>query len=336
MVDPAPEPISTHWPDSNSELALDPVDRLIYASISQVDGPVLAEMRRIRDHALPRNEADGLKVALLHIQGWFVEWIEGPGESIDALLVRVENDARHHSVRVLHRSVGRPRLFRPWIGAIVQSDETMVDVARRILDMQHRDQAHRVAEPAAVWLSLCSPCGPGMPSQIGAYPRVMVLSARGSLAFDLVAWVAREVQQPLVRRRFTGSADDVPDVESDYVDLPGTGPAGLRLIANARKGLAMGMTHAFLPEYAALLLMLDEDVAVSQRLVERVLVACRQVHHAPLIIAAGHGHAIGPGMRALVERQGMSWMAVPLPAEPALQDTWCRVSPALARLPLPG
>ena len=333
MAEPVPDSASTQWPDSGAEVSLQPVARLVYASISQVDGPVLQEMRRIRDQALPRNEADGLKVALLHIRGWFVEWIEGPEQAIEALLSRVDRDHRHHSLRVLHRSVGQPRLFRPWIGAIVQSDESMVDVARRVLDLQHRHETERLPEPASVWLSLCSPPADAMRSPIGAFPRIMLLSAAGSTAFDLTSWVARETGQPLIRRRFAGAADDAPDVESDYVDLPDIGPAGVRLIANARKGLAMGMTHAFLPDYAAVLVLLGEDDSRNQRLLARLLSACRQVHHVPLIIGAGHGMAIGADLQSLVEKQGYPWQAVDLgSARAGLAATWQAVAPALAML----
>ncbi|MBT9552206.1 MAG: hypothetical protein IV088_15260 [Hydrogenophaga sp.] len=45
--------------------------RLICASISPVDGPVLDEMRRIRDHALVHNAEHGLRVVLMHTCGWF-------------------------------------------------------------------------------------------------------------------------------------------------------------------------------------------------------------------------------------------------------------------------
>jgi Sensors of blue-light using FAD len=333
MPEPVPDPVSTQWPDSGSEVPLQPVARLVYASISQVDGPVLQEMRRIRDQALLRNEADGLRVALLHICGWFVEWIEGPEPAIEALLARVERDPRHHSLRVLHRSVGQPRLLRPWIGAIVQSDESMVDVARRVLDLQHRHETDRFPDPGRVWLSLCSPPAASMRSPIGAFPRVMLLSVAGSTAFDLTTWIARETGQPLIRRRFAGAADDAPDVESDYVDLPDVGPAGLRLIANARKGLAMGMTHAFLPDYAAVLVLLDEDESRNQRLLARVLAACRQVHHAPIIIGAGHRVAIGVGLQSLVEKQGYAWQAVDLgSARAGLAATWQAVAPVLAML----
>ena len=38
--------------------------RLIYASLSKVDGPVLDEMRRIRDHAVVHNQAAGLRVVI--------------------------------------------------------------------------------------------------------------------------------------------------------------------------------------------------------------------------------------------------------------------------------
>lgn len=332
MVESVSDSFSTQWPDSQSDASVEMVGRLIYASLSQVDGPVLQEMRRIRDQAVRNNTPAGLKVALLHIQGWFVEWIEGPDDAMDALLARVDQDARHHSLRVLHRSVGRPRLFRPWIGAIVQSDDTMQQVGRRVIDLQYRAGSDETAEPASVWLALCSPPGRDMRPSVGAYPHVMMLSATGTAAFDLVSWVAHRSGLPLVRRRFAGAADDVPDVGSDYLDLPGLGAQGMRLIANARRGLAMGMTHAFLPDHAAVVLLMDEDVAYSRRLVERMLAACRQVFRSPVIVAAGHAGAIGQEMQALADRQGVPWIAVDLGPRPSLAHTWRVLVPVLARL----
>ncbi|MCU0956420.1 MAG: BLUF domain-containing protein [Hydrogenophaga sp.] len=55
--------------------------RVIYTSISRLQGPVLAEMRRIRDQAGRHNGPDGIRVALLHKSGYFVQWAEGPPRS---------------------------------------------------------------------------------------------------------------------------------------------------------------------------------------------------------------------------------------------------------------
>lgn len=94
----------------------------------------------------------------------------------------------------------------------------------------------------------------------------------------------------------------------------------------------MGMTHAFLPDYRGLVLLLDDDTAYSERLVGRVLSACRQVHHAPVIIGVGSAAVVGPTMRDLVERQGLAWMAVEVPENASLADTWQALMPALTQL----
>ena len=129
---------ATHWPDSFSELPTQPVGRLIYASLSQVAGPVLDEMRRIRNHAIAHNQADNIRVALLHMCGWFVEWMEGPPEALERLVERVAQDPRHHSLKIIHRSEGRARLLRPWIGSVVQTRESSSSFAQRVLFLKNQ------------------------------------------------------------------------------------------------------------------------------------------------------------------------------------------------------
>jgi len=325
--------LPTHWPDNGAEVPLQAVSRLIYASLSNVDGPVLDEMRRIRDHAVLNNQPAGLRVALLHMSGWFVEWIEGTAPGIRALLDRVAQDTRHQGLRVLHESVGKPRLFRPWIGSIVQGGEGSGAFARRLFALE--DSLHRggATEPASVWLRLCSPAAPDMPVPDGLFPRAMLLSAQGSTAFDLLTALAAQLRRPLVRRRFAGAADEVRDVESDYLDLPAVGQAGWRVIANARKGLAMGMAHAFLPDHAAVVLLMSADPARNAHLIERVLLACRQVHHVPVIVGLGTHDTVTPDLQELVERQGLPWMSAISPQrQPEPLDLWGALQPVLARL----
>jgi len=122
-------------------------------------------------------------------------------------------------------------------------------------------------------------------------------------------------------------------VESDYLDLPQQGPLGLRLVANARKGLAMGMAHAVLPDHAAVVVLLDADPAHNRRIIDRVLSACRQVHHAPVIVGVGADEWVTDGLKDLVERQGLAWWGLPTAAtQPEPGDFWQALAPALARL----
>lgn len=327
------EPESTRWPDSGNEVPLLPVGRLIYASVSQVKGSALDEMRRIREHAIANNQGHGIRVALLNMCGWFVQWIEGPEPAIERLVTRVAQDTRHHGLTVIHRSHGKARLMRPWIGSIVQTTETSADFAQRVFALKERHEMGDVMEPASVWLSLCSPSDPDMPSAGGAYPRVMLLPARRAVSFDLINWLARETSRPLIRRRFAGSSEDALDVESDYLDLPGLGPCGVRIVANARKGLAMGMTHAFLPNYEAVVILLDDDAEQNHRIVGKVLSACRQVHHTPTIIGLGTHLSVTPDLQTEVERQGHAWLGITSPmSRPDLADYWEVLEPVLDRI----
>lgn len=323
----------THWPDSASEVPLQAVSRLIYASLCKVDGPRLDEMRRIRDQAARRNQPAGLRVALLHMSGWFVEWIEGPEAGIRALLDHVAQDPRHQGLQVVHHSVGRPRLFHPWIGTLVQSDEGPTAFARRLFALLDRQARDRASEPAQVWSRLCSPLAPDMPQTVGVLAQAMLLSAHGAHGFELLQAVAQHHQRSLVRRRFAGAADDAPDVESDYLDLPALGRSGWRMVANARKGLAMGMAHADLPDHAAVVLLLGDDAARNWHLVERVLSASRQVHHAPTIVGLGTHAQVAPELQALVERQGLPWVSARSPLQrPDAMDLWAVLQPVLQQI----
>jgi hypothetical protein len=310
MTPSSRDPVNTLWPDSDSELSGQQVGRLIYASISAVDGPVLDEMRRIRDHAVVHNQAHRLRVALMHRCGWFVEWIEGPAEGIPALMARVSADERHRSLKVVHESVGRPRLFKPWIGSIAEPSESTGEFARRVMALHERHLKGKGYEPASIWRSLCSPL-PGhvevAAAREGTYQRVMMMSAARTDAFALLHWVAMHADRPVVHRRFAGAARDALDVESDYLDLPDQAAQGRRLIANARKGLAMGMTHAFLPDYAAVVIVLDTDAQRNEHLLERTLTACQQVHHQPAIIGLGEDSCFSDALRAATEARGLRW-----------------------------
>ncbi len=309
------------------------VDRLIYASVSQVEGSVLDEMRRIRDHAVRNNEPHGLRVALLHMGGHFVEWIEGPAQAIDDLMGRVTRDWRHRSVKVIHRSTGQSRLKRPWIGAIVQATEGSGDFDARLNALQRRHEAGDAIEPARVWLNLCSPPAFDMPSAGEDFTRVMMLSSHRTDAFDLLQWLAEAYGRRLVRRRFAASAEDVPDVGSDYLDLPGLGHSGTRLIAHARRGLAMGVAHAFIPDHEAVALLLDEDAEANVRLVDKLLGVCSEVKHEPVIIGIGSRAAVSDGLQRRVQAEGLSWVDLTCDWQrPRPSDVWALLEPVLDRL----
>ena len=148
-------------------------------------------------------------------------------------------------------------------------------------------------------------------------------SAARAGAFELLHGAARHAESPVVHRRFAGAARDALDVESDYLDLPDQSAQGWRLIANARKGLAMGMTHAFLPDYAAVVILLDADVQRNQHLLDRILTACQQVHHQPAVIGLCADGSFTDTLKASTEARGLRWHEARTgEREPGLAEQW--------------
>jgi hypothetical protein len=80
-------------------------------------------------------------------------------------------------------------------------------------------------------------------------------------------------------------------------------------------------------------LLLCDDPARNQHLIERVLSANRQVHHAPVIVGLGTHAQITPELQALVERQGLPWVAARSPLQrPDEQDLWAVLQPVLQQI----
>lgn len=59
----------------------------------------------------PRRDVTGF---LIYDGQEFLQYVEGPADALDSLLATLGQDARHHSVRVLHRTQSPRRLFPKW------------------------------------------------------------------------------------------------------------------------------------------------------------------------------------------------------------------------------
>ena len=213
----------------------------------------------------------------------------------------------------------------------MQAAESPPAFAARLQTWRLRHQAGEAHEPAHVWMSLCAPPAADMPAGEG-FRRVMLLSARRTWAFDMLQWLSEVSVRPLVRRRYAASADDVPDVASDYLDLPDLGPGGTRLIAHARRGLTMGVAHALMPVHGAVVLILDEDAEANARLVEKVLDVCSETQHVPAIIGVGAYDSVSAELADRVQANGHAWIGVRSPlARPDVPDLWAVLHPVLER-----
>lgn len=338
--------MTSDWRDSAAAAPGAGVDRLMYASLSSFEGPVFAEMHRIRDHALQRNVADEVHVALLHQSGWFVEWMEGPPAGVHAVMGRVARDARHRGLQLLHSSGGPRRLTEPWSMAIVQTRERPTDFARRVMTLREEHRKGLVPDPATVWRRLSTPLThPGAAEQAVSdrFQRVMVCSAQGADSFDMVRWLGQRHDAEVVHRRFAGSRADGLDVATDYVDLD-SGTVVRRVIAMARNGLHIGLTQAFLSDYSHVILLLSGDGTRDGNLMQRLVAACVRLAHRPVVVGLGPLPCDHATLQQTARRGGLVYLDCDLAgrldapawwdaAEPLLDLS---LAPSFDSMPLPG
>ncbi len=301
------------------------VARLLYASRATLSGPVYAEMERIRASALRHNLPLGIHTALLHQAGWFVQWKEGPADSIAALMARLAHDTRHAGLCTVHASQGPRLLAGPWSMAIVQCREQAADFGRRVALLAAEQAAGRPATPPAAWRRLSTPAGhagAARQHEPGAFRRLLVVAARGSGSFALVDWLARRAGQPVVHRRYAGAQD--LDVGTDLVDLA-TVQGLVRVVAMARRGLALPLTRAFLPDTGHLVVLLSGDAETDLALLRRIARACAGAAPAPVLLGVAPDPAAHAPPAAAALQAGLHY--VPVLADAAHpQAAW----PALA------
>ena len=95
--------------------------RLIYCSrakkvLSFDDVKVLAK------EAKSNNEAKGISGILLYTNNHFLQSIEGSQEEVNALYLKISQDQRHGSVKLLYYEQVNERLFPSWNMGLVQTE----------------------------------------------------------------------------------------------------------------------------------------------------------------------------------------------------------------------
>ncbi|XUU61390.1 BLUF domain-containing protein [Erythrobacter sp. HA6-11] len=104
------------------------LEQIIYTSIASPDvngGDVF----EIIAQASMRNKDRGITGILTFVRGRFFQAIEGSKEELDKLLQSLERDARHHSLKILHRRPIIERQFENW--AMKRLDVKDIGSARR-------------------------------------------------------------------------------------------------------------------------------------------------------------------------------------------------------------
>jgi hypothetical protein len=312
-----------------------PVRILIYASRSNLIGPVFGQMESIRAVVARRNIALGLGTALLHQSGWFVQWVEGPAEAVQQVIDRVAADPRHGAMHVVHDAVAPRQLHDSWSMAVVQADELPDDFGRRVAALLHDRERGLHHAPAAVWRLLSTPLGHAgaqAHDDPNLFCRTLVCAADFDESFDLVRWLGGRHRVDVVRRRFAGV--DTPDVATDYVDFADAGLVH-RVIAMARNGIRIGLTRAFLADYGCIVLVRGGDAKRDAQLLEMLCAACDGLLHRPVLLGVGADAASHEPLRRMARGRAMHYLNVDVDDRRDSAQLWRAIAPVVREFAAP-
>jgi hypothetical protein len=270
-------------PPSKAAPGEEVVDRVVCASLASDTNAMYVQMERIRASSLRHNRAGQVHAALIYQSGWFLHWFEGPGPAVRELFERVRADPRHQAHRVLHHSHGRRFLPTLWSMMLSPSTEPTTVFGRRVADIHRQYVEGRQYPPTSVIRRISGPIRLSRASgreDPESYHRIGV-AATGNEAFELVRWLSRRHDVPVVTRRFAGESDH--DGGSDYVEwMMGDHPC--RVLAVARTGLLHGLRRVFLADWPHLLLLFSGDARRDDPLMNRVRLACRTLPQCPELV----------------------------------------------------
>ncbi|MGE0333450.1 MAG: BLUF domain-containing protein [Ramlibacter sp.] len=309
MVHP-PTPYGAHADDEE-------VERVICASMASSANGLFAQMEAIRQSSLRHNAALGVHAVLISQSGWFIHWVEGPGDAVGKLLARVRKDSRHHSQRVLHHSRGMRFVPTAWSMVLSPSTEPAADFGARVLDLRYMMEQGRQFAPTSVIRRLTAPMQLAMAQDRDdpeAYHRVGVCSAGANEAFDLVRWLAQRHDTVVHARRYAGETD--MDSATDYVDFMEAGEP-CRMIAISRPSLQHGMRRAFLPDWPWMLLLFVGDSRRDGALMDRIRDAFATLPFTPTLLGVAPDEATHDRMAAMAQAADLRYesLGVMSPAE---------------------
>jgi hypothetical protein len=86
-----------------------------------------AELDAILTTAIRNNSKLGITGALVFDDLWFVQVLEGPPQSVEAIFNRILEDSRHADIKIILKKEVEERLFGEWaMGLAVRTPETEV------------------------------------------------------------------------------------------------------------------------------------------------------------------------------------------------------------------
>jgi len=121
------------------------LERVVYQSQAAPGADTLPSLVTILSVSQRNNERVGLTGALASHDGRFIQVLEGPSERLDALMKRLDGDARHRSVEVLDRAPIDARRFEGWSMASARISPAQAEALEALSEEPHATGA-RIAD----------------------------------------------------------------------------------------------------------------------------------------------------------------------------------------------
>jgi hypothetical protein len=259
------------------------VGRAVTASPALLEGSPMDFLLKIRNDLVAEIPVGSAKYAIQYTSGWFVVWVEGRDEIVDAATERARVELGSKQKLVLHRSVGAPTLHDRVIVATTQTPLAGTGFAKWVMHM--RDVGPSM-EPSQIWGRLGAPCL--IDPNLGTPPRhqFAVIAADDHGPVDQLRKLSEKFHSPIVYQRFGVAQMRTPDMGTAYVDLPGDdGAARVRVLSG--RAMERASVRNSMPAVEALVVILGKRPPAMAELARNMAKAVEKSGHVPHVWLAG-------------------------------------------------
>lgn len=132
------------------------INQLVY--ISQATRKMSStELNDILNTAKNNNQGIDVTGSLFYNGGWFLQVLEGPLATLNALYSKIEKDPRHKNSRILYNEPAKFRTFTRWSMNMTNLDDRQADKYDQlieVIDAAKSDRKIGAASPAVTLLKI--------------------------------------------------------------------------------------------------------------------------------------------------------------------------------------
>jgi hypothetical protein len=279
------------------------VTRAVCASLSRAEGSVMDQLLALRNEVCAP-ERMRVHYALLYTSGWFLLWVEGSDEAVDAALQRAARDKRNEHQKLLHRSRGPAALHERIVVATTQTPLRPSQFARWVMHMKDHG---RKLQPADIWNRMGAPCliDPDRTPCTRPAQQFALVTADDHGPVEQLRKVGERCGSPVIYQRFGVARRHSPDLGTAYVDIPGEyGPARVRLLS--RKALSQAGVRRSMPAVDGLVLLVGARPAPAIELAAHIADTVKSAEQPPPVWLVGPPGEPTDACARLLERSGVA------------------------------